>query len=253
MRQLILAWYIWLSKLSQGVVVAVHGWTDGVDLPAASAVLFGLIAATSPCQLTSNLGALAYAARESSRGGTFVSTLAYAAGKVSVYSVVGALVILAGFQLQAASIPVVVVARKLLGPLMVLVGLSMLGVIRLRGAFGQRVSLKLQQALPTEGPGGAFLLGVVFSFAFCPTLFWLFFGLTVPLAIRSVGGWSFPGLFALGSTLPLLFVSGIAALGFSAIQLATGRMSRLHRSVSVAAGAIFVLAGLHDTIVYWWL
>ena len=26
-----------------------------------------------------------------------------------------------------------------------------------------------------------------------------------------------------------------------------------HRGVSIAAGGIFVLAGLHDTFVYWWL
>jgi len=253
MQQLILVWYIWLSKLSQGFAFAVEGWIEGVNLPVASAVLFGLIAAASPCQLTTNLGALAYAARESSRGGTFASAVAYAAGKVAVYSAVGALVILAGLQLQAVSIPVVIVARKLLGPLMVLVGLGMLGVIRLRGAFGQRLGLKLRETLTARGAGGAFLLGVVFSLAFCPTLFWLFFGLTIPLALRSVAGWSFPGLFALGSTLPLLTVAGLIALGFGAVELVAGRMARVHRVVSVAAGAIFVLAGLHDTVVYWWL
>lgn len=253
MRHLILTWYIWLSTLSQGFVLTVQGWTEGVNLPAISALLFGLIAAAAPCQLTTNVAALAYAARESSKDATFSSAIAYAAGKVVVYSLVGALIILAGLQLQAASIPVVVTARKLLGPLMILVGLGMLGAIRLRGAFGQRLSLKLQEALPTQGPGGAFLLGVVFSLAFCPTLFWLFFGLTVPLALRSAGGWSFPGLFALGSALPLLAVSAVMALGFGAVEWATGRMSRFRHVVSAAAGGTFVLAGLHDTIVYWWL
>ena len=253
MRHLILVWYTWLSTLSQGFVFTLDGWIQAVDIPVASAVFFGLIAATSPCQLTTNLTALAYASRESSKGGTFTSALAYAAGKISVYGVVGALVILAGLQLQALSIPVVIVARKLLGPLMVAAGLGLLGVIRLRGAFGQWLSLKLREALPTRGPGGAFLLGVVFSLAFCPTLFWLFFGLTVPLALRSVGGWSFPGLFALGSTLPLLIVSGIVALGFGAVEWAAGRMSGVHRVASIVAGGIFILAGLHDTMVYWWL
>lgn len=253
MRHLILAWYTWLSTLSQGFVFTVDGWITAVDIPGAGAVFFGLIAATSPCQLTTNLGALAYASRASSKGGAFTSALAYAAGRVSVYGVIGALVILAGLQLQAVSIPVIIVARKLLGPLMVVVGLAMLGLIHLRGAFGERLSLKLRVAVPARGAGGAFLLGVVFSFAFCPTLFWLFFGLTVPLALRSVGGWSFPGLFALGSTLPLLTVSALVALGFGAVEWMAGGMSRFHRAVSAVAGAIFVLAGLHDTVVYLWL
>ena len=253
MRQLILAWYTWLSTLSQGVVVALDGWREAVNLPIATAVLFGLIAATSPCQMTTNLGALAYASRESSRSATFTAALAYAAGKVLVYTVVGALVILVGLQLQAVSIPVVVLARKLLGPLMVVIGLAMLGVIRLPGAVGQRASWKLGQLVPTRGVRGAFLLGVAFSLAFCPTLFWLFFGLTVPLALTSVGGWTFPGLFALGSTLPLLAIAGVVALGFGAVERAAGPMARVQAVASVVAGAVFVLAGLHDTIVYWWL
>ncbi len=253
MRHLILAWYTWLSTLSQGFVFTVDGWITAVDIPGASAVFFGLIAATSPCQLTTNLGALAYASRESSRGGTFISALAYAAGKVAVFSLVGALVILAGLQLQAVSIPVVIVARKLLGPFMAVVGLGMLGLLRLRGAFGEALSLKLRPAVPGRGAGGAFVLGVVFSLAFCPTLFWLFFGLTVPLALRSMGGWSFPGLFAFGSILPLLVVSAVVALGFGAVERVAGGMSSIQRVISVVAGGIFVLAGLHDTIVYWWL
>lgn len=253
MQDVILTWYIWLSTLSQGVVFTLEAWTEGMNLPLTSAVLFGLIAAASPCQLTTNLGALAYAARESSRGGAFSSALAYAAGRISVYGIVGALVIVAGLQLQAVSVPVVVVARKLLGPVMVLVGLGMLGLLRLRGPSGQRLGLRLRQALPTRGPAGAFLLGMVFSLSVCPTLFWLFFGLTVPLALRSVGEWSFPGLFALGSMLPLLMVSAIVALGSGAVELMAGPASRFHRPVSLAAGGIFILAGLHDTVVYWWL
>jgi hypothetical protein len=37
---------------------------DSVAVPAAAAVIFGLIGATSPCQLSTNLGALAYVAEE---------------------------------------------------------------------------------------------------------------------------------------------------------------------------------------------
>jgi cytochrome c biogenesis protein CcdA len=253
MRQLILAWYTWLSALSQGFVFSLGEWTEWLNLAPASAVLFGLIAAASPCQLTTNLGALAYAARESSRSATFSAALAYAAGKVSVYMVVGVLVVVASFQLQAQSVPVVVVTRKLLGPLMVLVGLGMLGVVRLRGGFGSGLSERLRASVPTRGVGGAFLLGAVFSLAFCPTLFWLFFGLTVPLALRSAGGWSFPGLFALGSTLPLLVLSGIMAMGFGALESAGGKLSQVQRIASEIAGAVFILAGVHDTVVYWWL
>jgi cytochrome c-type biogenesis protein len=100
---------------------------------------------------------------------------------------------------------------------------------------------------------GAYLLGVAFSFAFCPTLFWLFFGLTIPLALRSAGGWAFPGLFALGASVPLLLATGIIAAGVVAIHQVTGNLARIGRPLRVAAAVVLLVAGFHDTLIYWLL
>jgi len=158
---------------------------------------------------------------------------------------------MASRRIQAAAIPVVVAARKALGPLMILIGLGLLGVLRLRGSVGSRVSAWLQARLPRTGAWGAFLLGVTFSFTFCPTLFWLFFGLMIPLALRSPAGWTFPGLFAVGTTLPLVAYAGLLAAGNGAGR---GFMERLKRSgplVTRVAGVVFILAGINDTLTYW--
>lgn len=138
-----------------------------------------------------------------------------------------------------------------LGALVILVGLGLLGLWRLRFGAGLRLAGRLREGLRPRGAGGAYLLGVVFSFAFCPTLFWLFFGLTVPLALRSAGGWSFPGLFALGASLPLLAAAGLVAAGVAAADAVAGGLRSLERTLRVAAGAVLLLAGLHDTLVYW--
>lgn len=253
MSELILAWYGWLSRLAQRPVFLIDAWVDRINIPMMSALLFGLIGATAPCQLTTNLSALAFSARQSGRAGPLAGSLAYVLGKVVAYSVVGGLVVLLGVRLQAASIPVVVAARKTLGPLMLLAGLGMLGAIRLRGAVGQRWSRRLLATRPTEGAGAAFLLGVAFSFAFCPTLFWLFFGLTIPLALQSPAGWTFPALFAVGTGLPLLGLAVVVALGLGAVDPVAGRIGTVHRVLGRVAGVVFLLAGLHDTLVYWWL
>ncbi|MGH7403827.1 MAG: hypothetical protein ACREKQ_15465, partial [Candidatus Rokuibacteriota bacterium] len=99
--------------------------------------------------------------------------------------------------------------------------------------------LRLSRRLAGQTPGGgrgAFLLGVAFSFAFCPTLFWLFFGLTVPLALRSPAGWSFPGVFAVGTALPLLALAGVVSLGWGAADRLAGGIARWHRPVRWVAG-----------------
>lgn len=253
MNSLVLAWYGWLSGLTQGSVVALQAWADRFQLPLVTVVLLGLIGATSPCQLTTNLSALAYASARPTRRRPFLLGVAYVAGKVSVYTLVGGLVILAGLRLDAVSIPIVQAARKILGPLMVFIGLGMLGLIRLKTTVGQGLAATLRERFAREGVANAYALGVAFSFAFCPTLFWLFFGLTLPLALQSSGGWTFPGLFALGSSLPLLVVTGVVAVGFDALEALTGRLRRIARPLRVAAGVLLVLAGVHDTLVYWLL
>ncbi|HEV8643733.1 MAG TPA: sulfite exporter TauE/SafE family protein [Methylomirabilota bacterium] len=251
MDRVLVAWYGWLSGLTQGAVVALGGWADRVELPLLGAVAFGLIGATSPCQLTTSLGALAYASAHPGGGRPLGLALAYVAGKITVYSLVGAGVVLVGLQLQAISIPVVIVARRALGPVMILIGLGLLGRWRFRFGAGQRLAWRLRERLRLRGVGGAYLLGVAFSFALCPTLFWLFFGLTVPLALRSAGGWTFPGLFAVGASLPLLAAAGLIAAGVAAADAVAGSLRWLERPLRVIAGAILVLAGLHDTLVYW--
>ncbi|MGH7267740.1 MAG: cytochrome c biogenesis CcdA family protein [Candidatus Rokuibacteriota bacterium] len=251
MNGVLLAWYGWLSSLTQGLVVSLQALADSMAVPAAAAVIFGLIGATSPCQLSTNLGALAYVAARPSGGSAVGLALAYVAGKVTVYSVVGTAVVLAGLQLQAVSIPVVVAARKALGPLMIVVGLALIGLWSPRVTLGRRLAERLRSRVNADGPGGAYLLGLAFSLAFCPTLFWLFFGLTVPLALRSAGGWSFPGLFAIGSSLPLLVVATLVTVGAGAMGRMLGSMRRLERPLRLAAAFILLVVGLHDTLLYW--
>lgn len=253
MQRLILVWYSWLSTLAQGPIFRLEAWTDGLEIPALVAALLGIVGALSPCQLTTNLGALAYASGQARQRSPFVLTLAYVAGKVSVYSIAGALVILAGLQIDRASVPVVVMARRIFGPLMIVVGLTFIGVLRFAPVVGQGLALRLGERLRGRGVRGAYLLGVAFSFAFCPTLFWLFFGLAIPLALRSAGGWAFPGVFALGSSLPLLALAGIVSVGLGTADRLVGGVRRVDRPLRIVAGMVLLLAGLHDTLVYWLL
>ncbi len=248
-----LQWYQFLSRLNEAAVGPLDGLIQTINVPMASALLFGLLGATSPCQLTTGLSAMAFVSRQGGEGRALREAVAYVGGKVVVYSLAGGAVILAGMPLQAAAIPVVVAARKILGPLMLVLGLGLLGFIRLRGSLGAGFVERIQGRLQGRGVLGALLLGVVFSFAFCPTLFLLFFGLTVPLALQSPVGWAFPALFALGTGLPLLAFAGLFAAGSDLAQGWMRRVGGMHRVAARLAGIVFILAGLNDTLTYWFL
>lgn len=94
-------------------------------------------------------------------------------------------------------------------------------------------------------------MGVVFSFAFCPTLFLLFFGLTIPLGLRSGAGLLVPAVFAVGTALPLLAYAGLLAAGSSVGGEYALRLTRGHSAVRRITGVIFILAGINDTLTYW--
>lgn len=98
---------------------------------------------------------------------------------------------------------------------------------------------------------GAFGLGVAYSFTFCPTLFWLFFGLMIPLALISTGGSAFPGLFAVGTALPLIAFTSLLAFGNETSDALIEHLKRSQRMIARIAGAVFILAGINDTLTYW--
>jgi cytochrome c-type biogenesis protein len=253
MRELIAAWYGLLSALSAGATEPVNAVGGGLGVPLISALLFGLVGALSPCQLTTGAGALAYIARAGGdRSLVARRALAYALGKSLVYTLGGGTVLLVGQQLAQRSVPVMVVARQVAGPLMLVLGLYLLGLVPLRFTLGHGLTDRLERRAG-GGTGGAFLLGVAFAFTFCPTLFLLFFGLTIPLALRSPLGLAYPVVFALGTTAPLLLLASLFTLGRIVTPRSLRWMRRLNARVQPAAAVVLLLVGLNDTVLYWFM
>lgn len=247
-------WYATLSTLNAAAAGPLRDLSDGLGLPLVSALLFGLIGATSPCQVTTNLSALAFISpRLHTTRAPVLAALAYLLGKTLVYTVLGVAVVLAGRELATNAIPLIVVIRKVLGPFMILLGLFFIGVVCLNVSIGHDLSAWLEERAAGGGLRGSFLLGVAFAFAFCPTLFWLFFGLTIPLALRSPLGVLYPPTFALGTTLPLLGLIGLLVIGVGQTKGYLQALRRANRVLERVAGVVLILAGLNDTFVYWFL
>ena len=251
-RETMQQWYIVLSQISFFLSVPIKQVANGIQIPVLSALLLGFVGSLSPCQLSTNLAAMAYVSRRFDRA-VWSEALAYSLGKVLVYMLIGVAVIILGLRLEQAAIPVAVVAREAIGPLMIVIGLGLVGVIGLRGSAGTWVASWLRSRLPSTGIPGAFSLGVVFSFTFCPTLFWLFFGLMIPLALISNSGWTFPGVFAVGTALPLIFFVALASSGSQLSEKLKERLKRPQNLVSRISGAIVILVGINDTLTYWFI
>lgn len=251
---MLLEWYATLSTLYAAVAEPLMAFARSTPVPAAAALLLGLLAAFSPCQLTTNASAVAWVARQAAdRRRAALAAGAFVAGKALVYTLFGVAIVLVGRGLEAAAVPVFVVARKALGPLMVLLGLVFLGLVPWQPAFGGGVAARLKARVPRGGVTGAFGLGAAFAFAFCPTLALLFFSFLLPLALATRGGFLLPGLFAVGTAVPLGVFTALLLVGGGLGERYLAGGASLERWARRMAGAVFLLAGLNDTLLYWTL
>jgi cytochrome c-type biogenesis protein len=191
-----------------------------------TALLLGLAGAAAPCQLTTSVGALAVLGRGDVGRPRWRGMVGYLAGKSLVYTVSGPFAVAVGASLSQVSIPVFVAARKALGPLMVIVGVAVAGVLHLRWAPGHAIVSRLRPVARRRVDGVPFVLGVAFGFSFCLTLFALFFGLLIPLVLLRPDGLLYPALFALGTALPLVLALGLLSRGGGSLRRYTGQIGR---------------------------
>ena len=167
---------------------------DNSSVPVVTALILGILTAVSPCPLATNLTAVAYLGREiDNRRKVFYLGLLYTLGRTIAYSALGAVLIFLirkgedAFGIQDA---ISAIGEWILGPALVLIGLFML--------FGHLLHLPKfgfsgqASGSWTQGVWGAFVLGVLFSMAFCPTSGMLYFGMLIPMSAVESGGYVLP-------------------------------------------------------------
>jgi len=213
-----------------------------------AALFFGFAGSVAPC----HLGSITYFGNkyinEKLAG---IEFLLYLLGKISVYSLFGWLFWIFGQSVSVESIPIFVYARKLIGPLFILMGLFFLGWIKFRFSFGFKMSSGLAKISErVGGKAGAFLMGVAFSLGFCPTMVLLFFGWMMPVALQSPYGIILPSVFAVGTSFPLLIFFGII-IGFGIDRTIVKKARQWGRYIYKASGVFLILLGISDTITYW--
>jgi len=216
-------------------------------LPVLSAFLLGLLVAVSPCPLSTNLAALAYIGRRSAVPRTVAySGVLYTLGRTVSYTLLAALLMVVGIEASGIAGPLQDVGQYVLGPLLVLAGLIVLGVVPLRlpGGLGARVGIGEQ--LAERGPLGAFALGALFALAFCPYSATLFFGALLPLTLATAGGLALAPAFAIGTGLPVLVASLLLSAGVTQLARWFEAMSRVEPILRWLAGLTLAAAGLYS-------
>jgi cytochrome c-type biogenesis protein len=220
-----------------------------VLLGAASALWLGILTAISPCPMATNVAAISYIGKRlGSPRQVLLGGVLYTVGRTVAY--VGlAVLILAGLQ----SIPRVSTflqeyMNKVLGPVLIVVGLFLLELIQLGGRsnLGERLGRKV------EGWGlvGALALGVIFALSFCPISAALFFGSLISLAVKYDSRILLPGVFGVGTALPVFVFAVIIGLGVGSLGAAFHKLQRFEWWARRVTGVVFIVVGIYYCLEY---
>lgn len=134
---------------------------------------------------------------------------------------------------------------KILGPLLLIVGIIMLDLIKINFFKTSDKLNMFKEKLASKGFLGSFLLGVIFALAFCPFSAVLFFGMLVPLAIKAGDGLIIPAVFAFATGLPVIIFSFILVYGVSKLGKIMNNIRTFEKWMRQIVAVVFVLAGLY--------
>jgi cytochrome c biogenesis protein CcdA len=226
-------------------------FTQSGGWPVIAAFLIGLLAAISPCPLTTNITALAYISRNiTDRKYVAIAGALYTLGRMVSYFTIGAVIILAGVNIPGLANSLQSSGEIFLGPLLIVVGILMLGIIKIPALRGGGRLARIGERVARRRWLGPFLLGVIFALAFCPYTALLFFAVLMPLSIESTAGITFPAVFAIGTGLPVLIFAVLLSFGVSKVSTWLDKVTAVEKWVRRIAAVVFIGVGIYY-IVLW--
>lgn len=227
------------------------GLTGNVNIPIVSAFLLGLLTAISPCPMATNITAIAYVSRRvTDRKYAVIIGALYTLGRMFSYSILGILMVLVGLEIPWVASILQSISEPVLGPLLIIVGLVMLSINRLSFGRGSGKLASMGGRAADWGMVGGFLLGVIFALAFCPYSAVLFFGVLIPLALKSTGGIGLPAIYAIGTGLPVLVIGTIISAGISGASSWLNAISRAERIIRVIVSIVFIGVGIYYVVLW---
>lgn len=213
-------------------------------MPWLSALVLGLMTAISPCPLATNITAVGFISKDiENRHRVFLNGVFYTLGRAVSYTTIALLIFLGADQFRFSGF-FQQYGEKFLGPLLIVIGLFMLDIMKIKFPGMDRFTTKMQQK-SKWGYMDAVLLGVVFALAFCPYSGVLYFGMLVPMTVASASGLYLPIVFALATGIPVIVFAWIMAYMVSGIGTVYNRIKAFEFWFRRIIAVLFVLAGIY--------
>jgi cytochrome c biogenesis protein CcdA len=223
---------------------------DSSVIAAGTALWLGILTSISPCPLATNIAAITYVSKGLGSTGRILATgVFYTAGRALTYIALAALVVSSVLSIPQLSQFLQTFMNKLLGPVLILVGMFLLGLLSFNFSTSPGAGA-LEDRLQRWGLLGALFLGVLFALSFCPVSAALFFGSLTPLALKWGSSATLPALYGIGTGLPVLVFAFLIAAGTQSVSRAFNKLMLVEKWGRTATGVVFVGVGIYFSLAY---
>ncbi|MBN1651431.1 MAG: sulfite exporter TauE/SafE family protein [Bacteroidales bacterium] len=224
-------------------------WLDNTQVPFITAFILGLMTAISPCPLATNITAIAFIGKDiDNKHRVFINGILYTLGRAITYTLLGLIFYFGASQFHISTF-VQNWGEKLLGPLLILIGIFMLDFIKINfpglGCLSKKVEEKSKKSF-----WGVLLLGIVFALAFCPYSGVLYFGMLIPISITSASGLYLPLIFALGTGLPVIIFAWFIAYTVGEVGQVFNKLKTIEKAFRRLVSIIFIGVGIYYCVIY---
>ena len=217
--------------------------------PVVSALVLGLLTAISPCPMATNITAIGFIGRDiGNRNRVFYNGLIYTSGRIFSYTALALVLFFGADQFKISGL-FQQYGDKIIGTVLVIIGIFMLGIIKLNFPSLNRISERFQNRGKFRYLD-VFLLGVVFALAFCPYSGVLYFGMLIPLTI-SASGLHLPVVFAIATGIPVILFAWLIAYTVSGVGKLYKRIKSFEYWFRRVVAVIFIGIGIYYIIAVW--
>ncbi|MFZ4399655.1 MAG: aromatic aminobenezylarsenical efflux permease ArsG family transporter [Bacteroidales bacterium] len=229
---------------------ALQNLLDNNNIPFLSAFLLGIMTAISPCPLATNITAIGFISKDlENRKRIFYNGLWYTLGRGISYTLLGVILFFGASKFQVAKL-FQSNGEKFLGPLLILIGILMLDVIKIKFPGFHGLSEKIEKNNKNNW-WTALLLGIVFALAFCPYSGVLYFGMLIPMTISSPSGLFLPFIFAIATGLPVIIIAYLLAFSISSVGGFYNKVKIFEKWFRRVVAVAFIIVGLYYMYIFY--
>jgi len=218
---------------------------DGFITALGTAFWLGILTSISPCPLATNLAAVSYISRElQSPWRTVIAGVLYTVGRSLAYMILAWLIVRSLLEVPTVALFLQSSMNRILGPLLIFIGLLLLGLFQLPGLSGNWTA-RLSERVSGHSIWGALFLGALFALSFCPVSAGLYFGSLIPIAVERQSASILPMAYGIGTGLPVLALAFALLGGVQTATLLYQRLTSWEKPARLITGGVFVAAGVY--------